>query len=385
MNQNAVAAFVILSASWLCYGAREGMTESASYDEFRYQYKRDGKTQDKVDYLTRRALFESRVTAVQEQNAKPDKNWEAAINEFADFTDEEFHAMLGYITSSNRNTQSGRVSSFLETQPRKALAQTVDWRAAASKSHSFQRNQGACGSCWAVAAVGALEMHAELKNGHTQQLSFEQLVDCVPNPHNCGGEGGCRGATAELAYAYVKEAGLDSADSYKTGYMTTGKSGKCKAPAKQSTTMDAFEQLPINNLRKLQETLAEHGPVVVSVDAGGWSSYSKGIFDGCPQDAVVNHAVLMVGYGSDDKLKKKDYFMIRNSWGGRWGEEGYIRLQRHSSDEGDAGYCGTDHEPKKGVGCDGGPATLPVCGMCGVLSDSVVPKNVRIAPVETSK
>jgi len=107
--------------------------------------------------------------------------------------------------------------------------------------------------------------------------------------------------------------------------------------------------------------------------------------------------------------------VLLNRW---WGEKGFIRVQRHSSDKGEEGYCGTDYDPKQGhkskkqlaevnfddfislssvfvcfdyfsfqtkfwcqpeitgVGCEGGPATLPVCGMCGILSDSVYPEGV---------
>jgi len=142
-------------------------------------------------------------------------------------------------------------------------------------------------------------------------------------------------------------------------------------------TSDGFERLPENKLAPLLKAVATQGPVAVSVDAGEWSMYQNGIFDSCKQDATINHAVLLVGYGTDKKLGK-DYFLIRNSWGPDWGENGFIRLQRHSSDEGSAGYCGTDSNPLEGVGCKGGPAKIPVCGMCGVLSDSAYPKGVRV-------
>lgn len=101
------------------------------------------------------------------------------------------------------------------------------------------------------------------------------------------------------------------------------------------------------------------------------------VFDTCNRDSVVNHAVVLIGYGHSTE-HNKDYWYIRNSWGEAWGENGFIRLQRHSSDQGDAGYCGVDHNPKEGTGCDNGPPTIPVCGMCGVLSDSVYPYDLQL-------
>lgn len=385
VSQRKLTILIALVANLAtCHSSREG--SRAAYEEFRQKYGRSFKGQNnQVSYTERHELFQKYRIAVENHNAQPGITWEAAVNQFADYTDTEFRSHLGYVASSARTAQSGATSSFLETRPGRALSETVDWSAnsKAKQSGSFQRNQGGCGSCWAVAAVGALEMHAELAAGPTHQLSFEQLVDCTPNPESCGGKGGCQGATVELAFQYVKEHGLVAADQYQ-GYLSNGKEGKCKQPpSKESTHIDGFRTLPINKLRPLMEALSEKGPVAVSVAAEGWQSYAKGVFNGCSLDAVVNHAVLMVGYGRDAK-SGKDHFLIRNSWGAGWGEKGHIRLERHSTDEGAAGHCGTDHDPKAGVGCDNAPESLPVCGMCGVLSDSAYPQGVRIGDNTTA-
>merc|ERR1712232_1310594 len=131
-------------------------------------------------------------------------------------------------------------------------------------------------------------------------------------------------------------------------------------------------QLPFNELMPLMKAVAVEGPVVVSVSAFRWFHYDRGIYDGCGRNAVIDHAVLMVGYG---KSGAHPYWKIRNSWGKEWGEHGYIRLLRHESDS--DGYCGIDHNPSVGSGCDDGPKSVPVCGMCGVLSDSSYPTDVK--------
>ena len=114
--------------------------------------------------------------------------------------------------------------------------------------------------------------------------------------------------------------------------------------------------------------LVEKGPVAISVAATPWQSYTAGIFDGCEPDSVIDHAVVLVGYGNDDKVKEK-YWTIQNSWGD-WGEDGRIRILRRDSDETE---CGIDHQPEVGTGCDGGPKQVTVCGMCGILYDTIVP------------
>jgi len=76
--------------------------------------------------------------------------------------------------------------------------------------------------------------------------------------------------------------------------------------------------------------VATVGPVTVSVDASTWHNYESGVFNGCSysDNIDLNHAVVLVGYGTDETLG--DYWLVRNSWGTGFGENGYIRLARES-------------------------------------------------------
>ena len=78
------------------------------------------------------------------------------------------------------------------------------------------------------------------------------------------------------------------------------------------------------------------GPVSVAVDAGtsGFQMYQSGILNSTTCGTQLNHAVTAVGYGTESG---QNYFIVRNSWGSAWGENGYIRM---SSDVGGAGVCG---------------------------------------------
>jgi len=351
-------------------GARTAShSEAYAYDEFRRTYRQQS---DAVGVSERRQLFLKSKAEIEQHNSAG-KSWTETVNKFTDYTLAEKQQLLGY-RRSGHSSQGDRVSSsFLETTKivrKEKLADAMDWGSQGLASGQFHRNQGSCGSCWAVAAVGAIEMHAELQHpGNATLLSAEQMIDCTPNPQHCGGSGGCHGATAELAFEYVKTKGI----ALNTDYPIDNRDDHCfDSDSTMSARVDNWIRLPENELEPLLETIATVGPVVVSLDASPWFSYNGGVFAGCQEDAIVNHAVLLTGYGVDDKTGQK-YWRIRNSWGKEWGEEGHIRLLRHDN-TGD--YCGVDSKPQDGVGCDGGPETLPVCGMCGVLSDTSYPSEV---------
>mmetsp|Transcript_31458 Transcript_31458/g.57102 ORF Transcript_31458/g.57102 Transcript_31458/m.57102 type:complete len:370 (-) Transcript_31458:76-1185(-) len=324
--------------------------------------KHERRSQDAVAYTERLTAFARTHAQVAAHNKDASRTWNAAVNRFADYTEAEKQQLLGYRRMGQWWEANRSAPAFLQEQPK-----ALDWRKKA-QSGTFFKDQGACGSCWAVAAAGALEVHAELHNSKVPKpLSFKELIDCVPNPKKCGGDGGCAGATGELAFEYVQQFGLSAATSYDGNHEATE---PCKTDVRSaSIRTSGFVRLPVNEYGPLMGAI-QQGPVVVSVDGGPWSSYSSGVFTSCTKDATINHAVLLMGYGNDGPLDM-DYWLVRNSWGSSWGEEGFIRIQRGS------GYCGTDYDPRQGVGCEGGPATLPVCGMCGILSDSVYPEDVR--------
>lgn len=74
------------------------------------------------------------------------------------------------------------------------------------------------------------------------------------------------------------------------------------------------------------------GPVSVLINADFWNVmlYRKGIIDTADCGPGVTHAVIAVGYGKDPETKK-EYFIIRNSWGKGWGEDGYARIAADQS------------------------------------------------------
>ena len=82
------------------------------------------------------------------------------------------------------------------------------------------------------------------------------------------------------------------------------------------------------------------GPVSVLINADFWNVllYRSGIIDTESCAPTPNHAVIAVGYGKDPETKK-EYFIIRNSWGKGWGEGGYARIAADQSKQRE-GVCG---------------------------------------------
>lgn len=325
----------------------------------------------------RRALLDIRRAHVSAHNAKVGVRWVAAVNNFADRTDSELQSFLGYKRVGGRRSHSMPTSmSFLAarivqmplTAWSKPLPESMNWHQQLQLSRHI-RNQGGCGSCWAIATASALETHLELAaHGNSTMLDFLHLVRCMPNPQRCGGTGGCDGATAELAFDYVKHHGIPTTKSSAELVQISS----CESRGHVHVTAQGFVQLPTNRVGPLLHAVATKGPVVVSADASNWFPYDMGIYDSCGPNAIVNHAVLLVGYGRDGSDK---YWLIRNSWGVEWGEGGLIRVLRHENDD---EYCGMDTNPQEGVGCANGPSQMRVCGMCGILADSSYPLGVQL-------
>jgi len=132
--------------------------------------------------------------------------------------------------------------------------------------------------------------------------------------------------------------------------------------------IQGYVELPTNDYGALMQALVQHGPIAISVDAS-WGHYEEGVFGAgatkaCPH-SIIDHAVQLVGYGAmaDGEL----YWLVRNSWGANWGEQGYIRIKRYGAGR---EPCAIDKYPDIGYGCDGGPPEIQVCGVCGILSAS---------------
>lgn len=357
-----------------------------TFEQFTHEFGRPYVAGSK-EYAQRQALFMIElddVLATNSRNTKEGRSWTAGIHPFMDWAHEERRAVNGYKPSRNKaHLTSGLLQSsaraFGQSNATRGAIYDVDVTDVTSgglgpNAGPHSRNQGSCGSCWAISAVEAVEAQLQ-RAGQDVRLSAQALVDCVPNPQHCGGSGGCDGATGELAYAFMRDYGIP----VESDLPYVGQTETCPEKplsgvfsASSRARVSGWNALPSNKAKPLMQALVSQGSVVVAVDANKWFNYESGIFDGCDKDATLGHAVLAKGFGQEGG---KGFWLIQNSWGHQWGEKGNIRLIRHADEE---SWCGTDRSPKDGVGCDGGPPEVTVCGTCGILFDALYPEGVRL-------
>lgn len=183
------------------------------------------------------------------------------------------------------------------------------------------KNQGNCGSCWAFSAVASLEGRNALKTGKLVELSEQNLMDCSKSY----GDESCEGGLMDNAFKYIVEnGGVDT----EAAYPYEARDESCHFnPSAVGATMRNYTDIPANDEESLANAVAQ-GPVSVAIQATFWLQfYHKGVFKDhfCSHPARLNHGVTAVGYGTDNN---KDFWIIKNSWGKRWGEHGYVRYAR---------------------------------------------------------
>lgn len=179
------------------------------------------------------------------------------------------------------------------------------------------KNQGQCGSAWIFNAVGCMEGQHTNATGVLEALSVQQIVDC--------GGGGCGGGTTASAFQYAVDNGMMSASNYHSAG-----AWQCNYEAESVVArFSDYVTVTRGSEQALQEAVALIGPVAVAIDASNlaFQMYTGGIYDPpvC-SDVNLDHGVLVVGYGSQNG---KDYWIVKNSWGVTWGNQGYMLMARN--------------------------------------------------------
>ena len=289
-----------------------------------------------TEYSKRFQIFIDNLSYIRHHNSKGD-SFILGVNEFTDLTFSEFSS---YYLQNDLESEEGPENQFQHFEQNEifnlagfeTIPDKVDWRKKGAVTSV--KDQGKCGSCWAFAAVGTVESSWFIEKGELITLSEQHLVDCSEPQGNRG----CSGGLVTKAYKYIianKGLAKDKNYPYKT------KQSPCKAEKSQKTvaSIKSYKFLSSLNTTQLMQAVAKR-PVSVQVDSSTWQHAKGGIIT---KDCGIklNHAVIIVGY---DKTGKVPYWIVKNSWGKFWNDEGYIKIAISNANN-NKGLCGINWRP----------------------------------------
>jgi len=226
----------------------------------------------------------------------------------------------GYIPLSKYANSDSKISDYVARQN---VPDSFDWRQKGAVTQV--KNQGQCGGCWSFSATGTLEGAHFIATGNLVSLSEQNLIDCSGNENNDG----CNGGRVDWAMEYViQNHGIDTESSYPY----TAEDGSCHYSTKnKGADVTGWNQTTTGDENALKIAVATIGPIGVAISVDdAFANYHSGVYfdDSCPNDADdLDHAVLVVGYGVSSN--GTDYWIVKNSWGADWGNQGYILMARN--------------------------------------------------------
>jgi C1A family cysteine protease len=263
-----------------------------------------------------------------ESDTKSEKNYSKSMGDIEEAPGLNPH-ISEYLTKSMGDIEEAPGHPDITTN----YSISFDWRNVNSQNYITEvKDQGNCGSCWAFATLGALEGQYNTYFNNPQinlNLSEQQLISDF-NPDGCNGL-----YTDEFSglFNYISSTG-EYTESYWP-YIACDAQGNpsCQyynsvVPGESNTTFKTseFESIPLGDIGVIKEALVTKGPVIAGMLVYyDFFNYSSGVYQADISTGVAGgHAILIVGYGNYDGI---DYWIVKNSWGTEWGEEGYFKIK----------------------------------------------------------
>merc|ERR1711936_676413 len=261
------------------------------------------------------------------------QTWFDEINEFSVLTDEELEANHTGVLVDKRFAKGmynvplpydAESERFYDAVRYSRSSVPASYNSVTLGNVSPVKSQGSCGSCVAFATMALVETCFKKAVGTFGDYSEQHFVDCAFDGDLVNG---CNGAAPHGYAKWLKEKKPKLA--HETTYPYKATKQTCSTSYKQfyqGVDISGAYWTESGDEETLKKLVATHGAVVTGVAAAGpFSQYKGGIFAGCSSNAQQDHAVAVVGYGTEGGV---DYWLVKNSWGTSWGEKGYIRVKR---------------------------------------------------------
>jgi len=289
----------------------------------------NGKSYSAMDMRTRYGIWRKNVDYINMWNGR-NSSTVLAMNKFGDMTNTEFaQYFLGF--KQSKNTKAATIAG------RAGLPDSWDWRQQGAVTGI--KNQEQCGSCWSFSTTGSVEGCHFLGAKSLVSLSEQNLMDCSYSQGNQGCDGGLM--TQAMDYI-ISNGGIDTESSYPY----TAQDGTCNYNAANSgSTLSSYNNVASGDEGALQ-TAVYTGPTSVAIDASqsSFQFYSSGVYsDPDCSSSQLDHGVLAIGWGTSSG---QAYWIVKNSWGTDWGQQGFIWMARN-----DNNMCGIATMATLPTGC----------------------------------
>ncbi|GAB0100029.1 Putative cysteine proteinase CG12163 [Sergentomyia squamirostris] len=288
----------------------------------KFQHKYERAYHSSMEKSLRFRIFTDNLARIQQLNERERGTAKYGITEFADLTPTEYRMRTGLMKRDN-DEDVNHIPNPIAEIPNFKLPKSFDWREKGVVSEV--KNQGNCGSCWAFSVVGNIEGVRAVMTGNLSEYSEQELLDCDTL------DGGCAGGLPDNAYKAIEQIGgleLESDYPYKA------RKGECTfSKPKVAVRVKGAVDLPKNETA-MALYLVQNGPISIGINANAMQFYRGGIshpWKVLCRHSSIDHGVLIVGYGVAEYPlfnKTLPYWIVKNSWGRKWGEQGYYRVFR---------------------------------------------------------
>uniref|UniRef100_A0A4Y0BR50 Cystatin domain-containing protein n=1 Tax=Anopheles funestus TaxID=62324 RepID=A0A4Y0BR50_ANOFN len=295
------------------------------FNKFKHHHRRQYASS--MEHEMRFNIFRNNLFKIEQLNKFERGTAKYGVTKFADMTQAEYRAHTGLVVPK-QHQDNNHIRNPLATQKDVAnvgdMPRSFDWRDQGAVTKV--KDQGSCGSCWAFSAIGNIEGLHQIKTNKLESYSEQELIDCDKVDNGCGG------GYMDDAFKAVEQLGgleLEEDYPYKAKAQKSCQFNKTLSHVQVKGAVD----MPKNETF-IAQYLIKNGPIAIGLNANAMQFYRGGIshpWHPLCSHKSIDHGVLIVGYGIKEYPmfnKTLPYWIIKNSWGPKWGEQGYYRIYR---------------------------------------------------------